>query len=408
LPTRHQHGKADGVAEIEAQFEGGAATASGETSRRRRLVSRRTAVRTGAVVLALLGVVALIARPSTRTRAEARVTVPSPLVVGDAMAPILAHGDGATATAVGRRVTVTVSDAKRDAARAQAEALARAGLVNASQQAVAVYTRRADAARSARATAAAQLATLASRTGFTDPEPAYRQQVTVVQGLQEQLAAAAAAGQPLATINAQLAENQEAAFELKLQVTRHTELVDTETTAERSETAARRETDQAKRATTLAPVALTDHATGIGSGVGIGVGIAALVLAGVVFLVGGRRPRRAAVSRQVVSREVERNARPEREPKPQPVATMAADVDLAASEAAALESCGLRDSRYLEFYRALGPSENGAPEPQPAPVDLVHEEALEELETLDELEVPDEGEVVPAPEPAREHDGSLP
>jgi hypothetical protein len=413
LPTRRQHGKADLVAEIEAQSDGNAVNARDERSRLRRVVNRRTVVRTGAVVLALLGVVALVVRPATRTRAEARVTIPSPLVVGDAVGAILARADGATATAVSRRVTVSSSAANRDAARARAETLARAGLDAASQQAVAVYTRRADAARSDRAGAAAQLATLASRTGFTDPEPAYRQHVAVVHDLQQQLAAAAAAGQPLATINAQLAENQQAAFELQLQVTRHTELVNTETTAARSEQAATGEIDKAKRATTLAPVAVTDHATG--SGFGIPVGIAALVLAGIVFLAGGRRPRRAVVSEEVVSeevvlREVEREAPPpepkiepetEPEPEPEPVATLAAAVDLPASEAAALGSCGLRESRYLEFYRALAPTPNGALEPPTVPVDLVHEEALEELQAVDESEDPE-------PEPAREHDGSLP
>ena len=411
------------MAEIEAQSDGNAVNARDERSRLRRVVNRCTVVRTGAVVLALLGVVALVVRPATRTRAEARVTIPSPLVVGDAVGAILARADGATATAVSRRVTVSSSAANRDAARARAETLARAGLDAASQQAVAVYTRRADAARSDRAGAAAQLATLASRTGFTDPEPAYRQHVAVVHDLQQQLAAAAAAGQPLATINAQLAENQQAAFELQLQVTRHTELVNTETTAARSEQAATGEIDKAKRATTLAPVAVTDHATG--SGFGIPVGIAALVLAGIVFLAGGRRARRAVVSEEVVSeevvseevvseevvlREVEREAPPpepkiepetEPEPEPEPVATLAAAVDLPASEAAALGSCGLRESRYLEFYRALAPTPNGALEPPTVPVDLVHEEALEELQAVDESEDPE-------PEPAREHDGSLP
>ena len=66
------------------------------------------------------------------------------------MASILAHGDGATATAVGRRVTVTVNAAKRDAARGGRSARARRTRRRASQQAVARYSRKSDAARCSR------------------------------------------------------------------------------------------------------------------------------------------------------------------------------------------------------------------------------------------------------------------
>jgi hypothetical protein len=368
------------VAEIEANSSSGATIARTGRSRLRRAATRPIVVRIGAVALALLGVVALIVHPATHTRAEARFTVPIPLVVGDAVGAILTHG--ATPTAHGRRITVASSDANRAVARARAETLARVGLDGARQHLIMAETRRVDAARSDRAQAAAQLATLASRTGLSDPESAYRQRVAFLQNLREQRAAAAAAGEPLAAIDAQLAENQEAVFDLQLQVTRHAELIRAQTTAERSELDATGAIKTAERALGSASVQVSDHAPGVGFGTAPGV--AALVIAGIVLLSSELRSRRAALRKAGADARREPELVGERD-----------EMALAASEAAALESGGMRTSRYLEFYRALAPSPAGELDPAPAPVDLVHEEALEEGADVEQ-------------EPAGERDGSRP
>jgi hypothetical protein len=87
----------------------------------------------------------------------------------------------------------------------------------------------------------------------------------------------------------------------------------------------------------------------------IATGVAALVIVGIQFLFS--------------EPEIRRDPGPEGESE---------DMALAESERAALESCGRLRSRYLEFYRALAPSPSHELDPLPSPVDLVHEEALEE------------------------------
>lgn len=347
----------------------------------RRAVTRRTVVRTGAVALALalLCGVALVVHPATRTRAVARFNVPVPLVVGDVVAAIHTHADGATATAHGRRITVASNDAKRVVARVRVVALARAGLDGARQHLIAVETRRAEAARIDRAQAAEQLATLASRTGRTDPESAYRERVAVVQNLQEQHALAASGGHPLAEIEAQLAENQRAVLKLQLEVTRHAELIQAQTTAGKHELEATRVINATKRAVGSASVQVSDHPTGFGIYLVpdlleryaslIWAGIVVLVFAGMVFLFTEpdirREPEAPGVSEETALAELER---------------------------AALEDQG---SRYLEFYRALASPPPHQLDLTSSPVDLAHEEALEESGGSEW-------------QAAREHDGSRP
>jgi hypothetical protein len=370
------------VAEIGAELDRVAITLRAGPSRLRRAASRRAAVGVGALTLAIVGVVALVAHPATRTRAEARFTVPIPLSVADAIGAIRTHAEGATATAQGRRIVVTSSDASAEVARAHAAALARTGLDAARQRLVAVETRRVEAARSDRANAVAQLATIASHTGLTDPESAYRERAALVQSLQAQRAAAAAAGRPVAAIDAQIADNQQAAFDLQLQVTRHTELIQAETTAARRELEATRAIETATRAVGSASVRVSDHSTG--TGLSIAFGVAALAIAGVGLVFSELRSHYTA----------SRRAGAEASRKPKSVGDRD-DVALAASEAAALESCGLGASRYLDFYRALAPSPAEELDPAALPVDLVHEEALEESRDLEE-------------QTARDHDGSRP
>lgn len=331
-------------------------------ARPRRAVTRRTVVRTGALALALVGVAALVAHPATRTRAEAHFEVPVPLVVNDAIRAILDQADGATAIADGRRVTVASSSSDRVVARDRALALARAGLDGARQHLTAVETQRANAARLDRVQAAAQLASLASRTGLTDPETAYRERVADVRNLQEQQAVAASTGQPLDAINARLAESQQEAFELQLQVTRHAELIQTETTASQRELEATRVINATAPAVSTASVEVSDHATG--AGLGVATGVVALVIAGLALLVSELRLGRAA------SRGDEPDARRESGAESE-------DDALVESEPVALESFDRRGSRFSEFYHALAPSPPPDIDPTPPRVDLVDEEALE-------------------------------
>lgn len=341
----------------------------------RRAVTPRTVVRIGtavlALVLVLLGVAVLAVHPTTRTRAEARFTVPAPLVVDDVIRAIRTHADGATATAHGRRVTVVSTDASRVAARSHGVALAHAGLDAALRDLTAVETRRAQAAHNDRSQAAVDLANLASRTGLTDPEPAYRAAVAAVQNLQEQRAAAASAGRPVAAIEAKLADKQQAVFELKLGMTRHADLIQAETRAGLGEREATRTMNASKRAVGSASIQVSDAAKGTGKSMANLVGdygiqiltcLGALVIAGIVFL----------FSEPAMRRE------PEAAGENEEMARMArmAQAESEHAERAERESVDRRGPRYLEFYRALETSPQ-QPDPTPAAVDLVHQEALE-------------------------------
>jgi hypothetical protein len=332
--------------------------------RLRRAATLRNSVRIGAAALALIGVVALIVRPATHTRAEAHFVVPSPLVVNDAIGAILDQAGGASARADGRRITVASSAADRVVARAHVVALARAGMDGARAHFSAVETQRADAAKVDRAQAASQLATLASRTGITDPEAAYRERVAVVQNLEEQRAVAVSTGQPLAAIDAQLAENQQAAFELQLQVTRYNELIQTETTAGQRELEATRAINAMTPAAGSESIEVSDHSTGIG--LGVATGVVALVVAGIAWFFSSRRRRGAPA----------RDAAPDARRDPA-ASGESEEIALAEPEAAALEPSAGQGSRYLEFYRALAPSSPAEVDASASQVDLVHEESLE-------------------------------
>jgi hypothetical protein len=347
-------------------------------------LTRRTAVRAGAVALALVGVVVLAVRPATGARAEAHFDVPVPLVVNDAIGAIDRAG-GASATADGRRITVVSSASDRAVARAHAVALAHTGLDGARQHLTAVETQQADVAKVDRAQAATQLATLTSRTGLSDPKAAYRQRVALVQRLEERLAVASSTGQPVDAINAQLAESQQAAFELQLQVTRYNELIQTEATAGQRELEATRVINALTPAAGSESIQVSDHATGIG--LGVATGVAALVVAGVVWIFGNRRrrpaPARAAapVSVPVAVPAAPPVAAPAAEPPVAPAVAPA--VARAESEPAALEASDGHGSRYLEFYRALAPSSPTELDPSASQVDLVGEEGLEESADTD-------------------------
>jgi hypothetical protein len=332
--------------------------------RLRQAATLRNSVRIGAAALALIGVVVLIVRPSTRTRAEAHFVVPSPLVVNDAIGAILNQAGGVSARADGRRIIVASSAADRVVARAHVVALARAGMDGARAHFSAVETQRADAAKVDRAQAASQLATLASRTGITDPEAAYRERVAVVQNLEEQRAVAVSTGQPLAAIDAQLAEDQQAAFELQLQVTRYNELIQTETTAGQRELEATRAINAMTPAAGSESIEVSDHSTGIG--LGVATGVVALVVAGIAWFFSSRRRRGAPARDDAPDARRDPAASGESE-----------EIALAEPEAAALDSFAGQGSRYLEFYRALAPSSPAELDASASQVDLVHEESLE-------------------------------
>jgi hypothetical protein len=311
---------------------------------------RRTFVRIGAATLALVGVVALVVRPSRDTRAAARFTVPSPLAVGEVVGAIRSDAaGGAGVTTDGRRVAVEYSNSDSFVARTYAGELARTGLDAARRRINAVETRRARAARGDRANVAAEIAMIASRTGITDPETAYRERVAVVRNLEAQRARAASAGLPLAAIDAKLAEEQEAAFELRLQETHHAELIQALNAADRRALEATRAIDTTDRTVNAVSLQVSDRADG--NGFGSAPGVAALVIAGIGLLFGELWYHRAASRR--------------------------AGADDSSDEKAAAPS-----ERYLTFYRALDPS---APpielEPVSAEIDLVSEELRDERES---------------------------
>jgi hypothetical protein len=320
--------------------------------------SRRTFLRIGAAVFALVGVVALVVRPSRDTRATTKFTVPSPLAVSEVVGAMRSNAaGGARVTTDGRRVAVEYRNSDSFVARTYANELARAGLDEARRRINAVETRRARTARDDRANVAAEMAAIASRTGLTDPESAYRERVDVVRNLEAQRARAAAAGLPFAAIEDQLAENQQAAFELRLQVTQHAELIRALNAADRRALDATRAIDTTDRIVSAVPFQESNRADG--NGFGSAPGVAALVIAGVGLLFGEWWHRRAALR--------------------------AAGADDSSDEKARAPS-----ERYLTFYRALDPS---APpmelEPVSAEIDLVHEELRDERENREPEAAPE-------------------
>lgn len=345
------------MAGTEAEFPSSAvASPAGGSPPRRRAPSPRTIVRAGAVALALLGVAALVVRPGrVQARAEAQFVVPEPLEVDAVIGAIRTQGrDGtatATATANGWRITVI----SRSAGRARTVAIARLGLDTARQRVTTVESRRAQAARNDRAQASAQITTLASRTGLADPEPEYQAKVRVVRDLVERRERAVSAGEPVGAIDAQLAENQEAAFDLKLVVTRHTELIDERTAAAVRERDAKRAIDAVTRAVRSTSVEVSD--LGGGTGFGVATGVAALVAAVLLVLLSALVARRA-------------------------VSPAAAEPDASDSET----------PRYERFYRALAPPERDS---WALDVDLVAEEAREQRTRLE-------------PQARAQHDGPRP
>lgn len=359
-------------------------------------MTRRNLVRVGAVLLALLGVVALVVRPQRDTKAEARVTVPTTLDLNEVMSAIRADRTGATATEDGRRITVAFTDGDAFVARTYVKELALGGLDTARQHHSAVQTKRAEAARTDRAKAAASIAAIATRTGIADPESAYRDRVQQGRDLEAQRAAAAAAGQPLTDIENALAVNQEDVAELQLQVTRHAELIAAVNAADARALAATRAIDTTDSAVRSASVQVSDRETGFGFG--ILPGVALLVLAGIVLLVNELVPRRAA------SRDAEIDLRSEPIPVvraepvpptviepmppvpveavPTPVASVPAPAPIepmpARSDRTPVDDDdGLDSTRFSRFYRALDPSAPPLEVDPTSPVDLVEEEIRE-------------------------------
>ncbi len=183
----------------------------------RRGVARRRVLRVIAGVLAVLGALALVPRPSTKYRAEVRLVVPAPLATNDVVRTIAARPTEATVRADGTLVVIATSGSDRDAARARVENSARDGLDAALRPIAADADARASAARADEQRAANQLMTLVNRTGLDDPAAELQRVQAVVADLETQRRAAVAAGRPLTDIDARLADNQQAMFELDAQ-----------------------------------------------------------------------------------------------------------------------------------------------------------------------------------------------
>ena len=369
-------------------------------------MTRRNVVRVGAVLLALLGVVALVLRPQRDTKAEARVTVPAALDLNEVMRAIRADRTGATATADGRRITVAFADGDAFVARTYVRELVTGGLDTARRHHAAVETRRAEAARADSATATGTIAAIATRTGVSDPESAYRDRVQQGRDLEAQRAAAAAGGQPLTEIDNAIAVNQQQVAELQLQVTRHRELIKAINAADGRALDATRSIDATNKAVRAASVAVSEHETGFGFGVLPGVAL--LALAGIVLVVNELVPRGAASPDEEVDmpNEPMRVVQAESEPPPAiepmppgPVEPVA--VPVAAAGPAPIEPMPTRSDltsdddldspRFSRFYRALDPSAPPLEVDVASSVDLVDEEIREvngDLEQQGVIELP--------------------
>jgi hypothetical protein len=251
------------------------------TSERHGVATPRRLLRVSAGVLGVLGVLALVALPTARTRAEARLNAAPPFTTNDLVRTIRTTAPQASVRADGRQVLVAVTASNRWTARARVATLAHAGLEAGLRHVTATAAAQTAAARSAEAQAAAQLATLADRTGLTDPTPAYQRLQAVVQGLEIQRELAAALGAPVGALDASLAANQQAMFELQAQVTRHDELVQAQAQARQQELNATARSNAATIAARTATVVVADHTTKPWPRVllaGAAFGLAAIVL----------------------------------------------------------------------------------------------------------------------------------
>jgi hypothetical protein len=230
-------------------------------ARARGVATSRRFRRACAGVLVVLGAVALVALPNGRTRAEAQLTVAPPFTTSDVLHAMRSVAHGATVRAAGSQVDIALTASNRRTARALAAKRAHIGLEAALRNFTASADGQTAAARGLEAQAATQLATLAARTGLADPTFAYQRLEGVVRGLERQREMAATAGMPPGPIDATLAENQQAMFELRAQVTRHDELVQTEAQARQQELKAAATSDAATSTARATTVDVADYNT---------------------------------------------------------------------------------------------------------------------------------------------------
>jgi len=363
-------------------------------SERHIVVTPRRVFRLCAVVLAVLGAAAVVALPTARSQAEARLSVTRPFTSGDVVRAIRTVAPRAAVRADGPRIVVAVTASKRRTARARAATIARAGLEAGLRRFVATAGAQTAAARSSEAQAASQLATLADRTGLTDPTPALQRLEAAVQGLELQRELAAAIGAPLGALDASLAANQQAMFELRAQVTRHDELVQAQARARQEELNATATSDAATFAARSASVVVADHTST--HWLRIFSAGAAFGLAAIVLLAGELRgrlqlprwqlpPRRGAASAPIASAAADRaQTQPAPHPRPDPRSGEALnplDPDEPRSVDTSVERRAyLLDvpERERDFYLALAVSQSEDPDGAASTsLDLVREEERE-------------------------------
>ena len=363
-------------------------------SERHIVVTPRRVFRLCAVVLAVLGAAAVVALPTARSQAEARLSVTRPFTSGDVVRAIRTVAPRAAVRADGPRIVVGVTASKRRTARARAATIARAGLEAGLRRFVATAGAQTAAARSSEAQAASQLATLADRTGLTDPTPALQRLEAAVQGLELQRELAAAIGAPLGALDASLAANQQAMFELRAQVTRHDELVQAQARARQEELNATATSDAATFAARSASVVVADHTST--HWLRIFSAGAAFGLAAIVLLAGELRgrlqlprwqlpPRRGAASAPIASAAADRaQTQPAPHPRPDPRSGEALnplDPDEPRSVDTSVERRAyLLDvpERERDFYLALAVSQSEDPDGAASTsLDLVREEERE-------------------------------
>jgi hypothetical protein len=364
-------------------------------SERHIVVTPRRVFRLCAVVLAILGAAAVVALPTARSQAEARLSVTRPFTSGDVVRAIRTVAPRAAVRADGPRIVVGVTASKRRTARARAATIARAGLEAGLRRFVATAGAQTAAARSSEAQAASQLATLADRTGLTDPTPALQRLEAAVQGLELQRELAAAIGAPLGALDASLAANQQAMFELRAQVTRHDELVQAQARARQEELNASATSDAATFAARSASVVVADHTST--HWLRIFSAGAAFGLAAIVLLAGELRgrlqlprwqlpPRRGAASAPIASAPADRaQTQPAPHPRPDPRSGEALN-PLDPDEPRSVDTSVEQRRAYLldvpererDFYLALAVSQSEDPDgPASTSLDLVREEERE-------------------------------
>jgi hypothetical protein len=223
---------------------------------------KRRIFRVIAAVLAVIGVVLIIVRPSPRYRAEVRLIVAAPLDTNDLVRAIDSDGSDRAETDVradGGLVFISATGSDRNATRERVVERARAGLATHVRQLDAAADQEAAAARVAADAAGTELAALVNRTGLEDAAGELAAVRAEFEALIDERIEAAAAGRPVSELDIAIADTQRDFFDLQNQVAVREQLAQRQARArEKAADAETRRTDAAVAAESAAVVATVD------------------------------------------------------------------------------------------------------------------------------------------------------